>query len=291
MGVNKIALPNEVLIDLTGDTVDADSLLAGRKAHNAAGDQITGTMPDNAASTVTLDVYTTSHTIPAGRHSGSGKVQIVPQTETVTPRTYEQTVTPESGKVLSAVTVDAIQTEENAFTPTAAGKIITPSSGKYLSKVTVNPVQASALEVTPTESDQTFTPAANNFYSSVLVKAAVTGGMKVYQGELNLDGSSEMISVDVGVPIKNFAVLVISVGRWTTNGSTDIEVLVKLDDGYTNAGGGCRMYSGIDFGLEGYPTYVYSETYNLGLSFSENGFVVSTTNLGWLYPYTWYLIQ
>ena len=43
MGVNKIILGNEVLIDLTEDTVTTDTLLQGYTAHRADGELITGT--------------------------------------------------------------------------------------------------------------------------------------------------------------------------------------------------------------------------------------------------------
>lgn len=43
MAVNKVMLGSETLLDLTGDTVTRDTLLAGHTAHNAAGEQIVGT--------------------------------------------------------------------------------------------------------------------------------------------------------------------------------------------------------------------------------------------------------
>jgi|GEM_PF-1611517 len=43
MGNNKIVYGDEVLVDLTADTVAADVLLRGVTAHNAAGDPVTGT--------------------------------------------------------------------------------------------------------------------------------------------------------------------------------------------------------------------------------------------------------
>lgn len=58
MANNKIILGNVVLIDLTSDTVAADKLLQGYTAHNAAGQQITGTAA--GGSTVTLDNYGTA---------------------------------------------------------------------------------------------------------------------------------------------------------------------------------------------------------------------------------------
>ena len=44
MSINKVIIGTEVKLDLTTDTVSEDKLLAGATAHNAAGEQITGTM-------------------------------------------------------------------------------------------------------------------------------------------------------------------------------------------------------------------------------------------------------
>ena len=43
MGVSKVKYGSKTLIDLTGDTVTANKLLSGYKAHNKAGNAITGT--------------------------------------------------------------------------------------------------------------------------------------------------------------------------------------------------------------------------------------------------------
>ena len=69
---------------------------------------IPGTMTDNGTVNKVLDTSTTSYTIAAGKHSGSGKVSISTETQRVTPKKNSQTVTPSSGKVLESVTVDAI---------------------------------------------------------------------------------------------------------------------------------------------------------------------------------------
>ena len=42
MGVNKVVKGNEVMLDLTEDTVTENNLLAGATAHNAAGEAIEG---------------------------------------------------------------------------------------------------------------------------------------------------------------------------------------------------------------------------------------------------------
>ena len=44
MAVNKVIIGTETKLDLTGDTVTADTLAEGKTAHNAAGEVITGTM-------------------------------------------------------------------------------------------------------------------------------------------------------------------------------------------------------------------------------------------------------
>ena len=42
MGVSKVDFGKTTLIDLTGDSVNAASLLRGKTAHNAAGEQVVG---------------------------------------------------------------------------------------------------------------------------------------------------------------------------------------------------------------------------------------------------------
>lgn len=44
MGVSKFVYNGQTKIDLTADTVAADKLLSGATAHNAAGNQVTGTL-------------------------------------------------------------------------------------------------------------------------------------------------------------------------------------------------------------------------------------------------------
>lgn len=109
MANNKIIYDGEVLIDLTADTVTADKLLVGTKAHDKSGEiitgtcdfdsntqdatvtqdeilkgktafargtKITGTMQNNGAVNGTIQKKDNAYTIPQGFHDGSGKVGI-----------------------------------------------------------------------------------------------------------------------------------------------------------------------------------------------------------------------
>lgn len=116
--------------DVTDVDATASDVLAGKKIVDAQGNVVTGTMQNRGAVSRTLDTATTSYTIPAGYHNGSGTVSIVLEsTQTVTPTTESQTVTPSNGKVLNNVVVNPIPSNyANATGKTAvAGDIL---SGK-----------------------------------------------------------------------------------------------------------------------------------------------------------------
>lgn len=94
--------------DTSAVTAGAADVLANKIIVNAAGETVSGTMANNGAVSKTLDTSTTSYTVPAGYHSGSGTVKISTETKTATPTKSAQTISPTSGKVLSKVTVNAI---------------------------------------------------------------------------------------------------------------------------------------------------------------------------------------
>lgn len=66
MAVNKIIYGGKTLIDLSGDTLDADKMLAGVTGHDKAGEAITGTIPSQAAQTITPGKA--DQTIAAGKY-------------------------------------------------------------------------------------------------------------------------------------------------------------------------------------------------------------------------------
>ena len=65
MAVNKVVLGSETLLDLTGDSETQGSLLAGRSAHNAAGEQIEGEyMPPDVFTGASAEGAGTSGLVP-----------------------------------------------------------------------------------------------------------------------------------------------------------------------------------------------------------------------------------
>ena len=109
MAINKVVYGNEILLDLTADTVTPDKLAQGITAHNMAGElitgentydsdtsdatvavaemlegktayargkKITGTMPNNGAVNGSIETKDGTFSIPLGFHDGSGVVSI-----------------------------------------------------------------------------------------------------------------------------------------------------------------------------------------------------------------------
>lgn len=206
--VTVAAIP-EVYQDVSSTTAAAGNVLAGKVFVTADGTVTTGTMVNNGAISKTLTPSDTSYTVPAGYHSGSGKVQIVTETKSITPAESAQDVTPTTGKVLSKVTVGAIPAkyadatdvtvtadkllkDETAIgwdAETAAPVAVTgtmPNNGavsKTLDTATTSYTIAKGYHngtgviklvtetksATPTESAQTISPTAGKVLSSVTV--------------------------------------------------------------------------------------------------------------------------
>ena len=174
--VNKVVYGGNTLIDLTGDTVTADKIQQGYKAHDrsgapivgtntndadtsdatavaaeilapktayANGAKLTGTMPNNGGATGVITTKAQQYTIPQGYHDGSGKVSI--------DSTEQAKLIPEN--VREGVTVlgvlgtmsgsEDVHAQAKTVTPLTTSQVITPDSSSgynYLSQVTINPI-------------------------------------------------------------------------------------------------------------------------------------------------------
>lgn len=76
MAYNKVTYNGNTLIDLTADNITAADLLAGKTAHGADGEAITGAMVNRGAVSGTIATKAAVYTIQSGYHSGGGSVQI-----------------------------------------------------------------------------------------------------------------------------------------------------------------------------------------------------------------------
>ena len=175
---NKIVLASgEVLIDLTGDTVDAahvldgftfhdksgapvtgtctyDSdtsddtaavgeILSGKTAH-ARGALLTGTMPNNGAQTGNISTKTQEVIIAQGYHDGSGKVSISADEQAkLVPNNIREgiTILGIEGTMSGSESVVA---QARSVTPKFTQQVISPEDGyTHLSQVTVYPITVS----------------------------------------------------------------------------------------------------------------------------------------------------
>ena len=175
---NKIVLASgEVLIDLTGDTVDAahvldgftfhdksgapvtgtctyDSdtsddtaavgeILSGKTAH-ARGALLTGTMPNNGAQMGSIDTKTQEVIIAQGYHDGSGKVSISADEQAkLIPSNIREgiTILGVEGTMSGSESVVA---QARTVTPKFTQQVISPEDGyTHLSQVTVYPITVS----------------------------------------------------------------------------------------------------------------------------------------------------
>ena len=116
--------------DVTGVTAEQDKVLVGSFYVNSIGELKEGTMTNNGAVNSTISIATPEFTIPKGFHDGTGKIVIDAQTKEFTPDVVGTTITPDSGKVLSAVTIAPIPSQYKDTTD------VTVTADKVLAGVT-----------------------------------------------------------------------------------------------------------------------------------------------------------
>lgn len=171
MAVSKVVYGGNVLIDLTADTVVADKLLVGYKAHGADGEiingtcdydantqdatataaeildgkigynkgnKVIGTMPNNGAVSGKISTKAGQYTVQQGYHDGSGKVSIdATEQEKIIPGNIRQGVTI-LGVEGSMSGTEGANPQSKQVTPSTEQQTILPDEGyNYLSQVVV----------------------------------------------------------------------------------------------------------------------------------------------------------
>ena len=173
MAINKVIYGGTTLIDLTGDTVAASTLLSGVTAHDKSGATITGsctydsdtsedtaavaevlsgrtfhargaalegTMPNRGSVSGSISTKAGQYTIQQGYHDGSGKVGI--------DSTEQSKIIASNIKlgvtilgVEGSYSGETASVQSKTATPTTSQQIILPDSGyDYLSQVTINAI-------------------------------------------------------------------------------------------------------------------------------------------------------
>ena len=182
MAISKVVYGGQTLIDLTADTIKADKLLTGFKAHGADGEVIngscdfdmntqsataaaseiltgkkagvkgsivTGTMKNNGAVAGSISAKDAAYTVPQGYHDGSGKVQIsdTEKAKLVAANIREGvTILGVAGTMSNT---EGAKPQAKTVTPSTSAQEILPDTGyNYLSQVTVEAIPY-------TESDNT----------------------------------------------------------------------------------------------------------------------------------------
>lgn len=171
MAINKVIYGGNTLIDLTADTITADQLKSGVKAHDASGavitgtcthdsdtqdatvqvaeiltgktayargTKLTGTMKNNGAVTGTISSKAGTYTVPQGYHDGSGKVSIASTEQAkLIPSNIRDGVTI-LGVEGTMSSTEGAKPQAKSVTPSTSEQQVLPDEGyNYLSQVTV----------------------------------------------------------------------------------------------------------------------------------------------------------
>ena len=132
--------------DTQDATAAAAELLKGKTAY-VRGKKVTGTMPDNDAVAGEISSKDTPYTVPLGYHDGSGTVTIAAAEKAkLVPDNIRQGITILGVEGAMSGTED-VKAQAKTVTPKTTQQVITPDSGyNYLSQVTVAKIPYSTSE-------------------------------------------------------------------------------------------------------------------------------------------------
>nr|DAR32796.1 MAG TPA: hypothetical protein [Caudoviricetes sp.] len=132
------------------------------------------------------------------------------QMKTATPSSTSQTISPDSGKLLSSVVVEAAPLDaDKTVTAGTTAQTVSPTTGKLgIKSVTINPTPSSSKTATPTKDSQTISPDTGKLLSSVTVNPI--------PDEYIVPAGSQTITTNGTVNVTNLASVVVDVPNKTS---------------------------------------------------------------------------
>lgn len=187
MGVSKVVLNGNVLVDLTGVTVEATNLVSPNTAIGADGEDVTGSLQTKTSSDLTVSGATV--TAPAGVYSTDASKSVASGSATTPATTI--TANP-SISVSSGGLITASNSKTQSVTPTV--------SAGYVSSGT-----AGTITVSGSNTSQLTTQAAQTIYPSTSDQTIASGkyltGTQTIKGVLLTNLTADNIKKDVVVKI------------------------------------------------------------------------------------------
>lgn len=261
MGVSKVVLNGNVLVDLTGVTVEASNLVSPNTAVGADGEDVTGSL--QAKTSADLEVSGATVTAPAGVYSSDASKSVASGSATTPATTISSSPTI---TVSSAGLITATNSKTQSVTPTV--------SAGYVSSGT-----AGTITVSGSNTKQLTTQGAQTKYPSTSDQTISSGryltGTQTFKGVLLTNLTAGNIKKDVVVKVGDSA----DDDRITAVTGTYEGSSATLGTKSITANG---TYNAADDSLDGYSSVTVSVSGGGGPNLPDPSTVTDLANTTWL---------
>ena len=225
MGYNKfITKDNEVLLDLTSDTVTADKMVKGVTSHDKSGNLVTGTIESKTSSDLTVSGATVN--VPAGHYSAAA-TKSVASGSAATPAT---TITSNPTiSVSSAGKITASVSGTQSVTPTVTEGYVSSGTAGTIT------VSGSATKQLTTQAAQTITPGTSN---KTIASGRYLTGTQTIKGDANLVAGNIKSGVSIFGVTGTYAGTTENLDSVITELETKVSTLNTTLDGKAAGGSG-----------------------------------------------------